>query len=78
MPDSADRCPNSGSVPCVSTQRGMWSYDLFTQTSVVRGHFADELLENGVGEGFVALGGDDKGARTANDVVIEIAVETGL
>ena len=48
------------------------------RTWLVRGHLADELLEDGVGEGLVALGRDDEGARAANHVVQEIALEIGF
>ncbi len=40
---------------------------------LVRGHLADELLEDRVGEGLVALGRDDEGTRAADHVVSEIA-----
>src|ERR671933_233517 len=34
-------------------------------TSLVRGHLADELLKDRLGEGLIALGRDDEGARAA-------------
>jgi len=45
---------------------------------LVRGHLADELLEDRVGEGLVALGCDDEGTRAADHVVQEIALEIGF
>src|SRR5919106_6401384 len=48
------------------------------RASLVRGHLADELLEDRVGEGLVALGRDDEGARAADHEVREIAIEIGL
>src|SRR5215471_10505043 len=45
---------------------------------LVRSHLADELLENRVGEGLVALSRDDEGARTADHVVQVIVIETGF
>ena len=45
------------------------------RTLVIRGHLADELLEDRVGEGLVALGCDDEGARAADHVASEIAIE---
>src|SRR5882724_1480342 len=48
------------------------------RTSLVRSHLADELLEDRVGEGLVALCGDDEGAWAANHVVREIALEIGF
>src|SRR6266850_2064461 len=48
------------------------------RTLLIRGHLADELLNDRVGEGLVALGRDDEGARAADHVVREIALEIGL
>src|SRR5437762_13271487 len=48
------------------------------RTWLVRGHLADELLEDRVGEGLVAFGRDDEGARAADHVVREIALEIGF
>src|SRR5262245_11797700 len=47
-------------------------------TWLVCGHLADELLEDGVSEGLVALGRDNEGARAADHVVNEIVIETGF
>src|SRR5688572_14731860 len=48
------------------------------RTLLVRGHLADELLEDRVGEGLVALGRDDEGARATDHVIGEIALEIGF
>jgi hypothetical protein len=43
-------------------------------TWFICGHLADELLEDRVGEGLVALGSDAEGPRAADHVVSERAL----
>jgi hypothetical protein len=45
------------------------------RTLLIRGHLADELFEDHLGENLVALGRDDGGARAADHLASEIALE---
>jgi hypothetical protein len=44
----------------------------------IRCYLGDQLLENSVGESFIALRRDHEGARTADHVIVVVAVEIGL
>src|SRR5436309_5657541 len=76
---NAVRHPQQGSPRYVALS-WLWpsSIPLRMRTLLVRGHFTDELLEDCVGEGLVALGRNDKGARATDHVVREIALEIGF
>jgi hypothetical protein len=56
--------PFSAACPLAALPPRMWTW-------LICGHLADELLEDGVGEGLVALSRDDEGSRAADHVVSE-------
>src|ERR1700736_3608619 len=70
-------CAIAISPSCDDNDRGCPKFRL-RWSACVGSDLRDQLLENGVGEGLVILRGDDKSPRTADHVVVIVAIEIGF
>src|SRR5260370_13913814 len=70
-------CAIAISPSCDDNDRGCQTFRL-RRSACAGSDLRDQLLENGGGKGLVIVRGDDKSSRTADHVVVIVAIEIGF